>query len=48
VEQAGFTALHLASEKNYLERVQLLLTTKAAIDVKNKVRAAYRWRHTVF
>ena len=53
VEQAGNTALHWAARyhsNNSLEMAQLLLATKAAIDVQNKVMdmAACKWPHAVF
>ena len=44
--QDGFTALHSAARNNSLEMAQVLLTSKAAVDVKSIVRAA--WLHTVF
>ena len=38
VEQNGYTALHYAATYNSLKVAQLLLATKAAIDVQNNVR----------
>ena len=48
VEQNGYTALYWAAHNNYLEMAQLLLATKAAVDVQDKVRAACRWPRAVF
>ena len=45
VEQFGRTALHMAARNDSPQIAQLLLATKATVDVTTKVRAACRWIH---
>ena len=47
-DTVGDTILDCVVRNNRLEIAQLLLATKAAIDVRDKVRAACKWRHAMF
>jgi len=43
VVQSGWTALHMAAKRNFLEVAEVLVAANANVDIKDNVRVGCSW-----